>query len=137
MMATGAGRIYPAILKRKEVSMRRTLIAALGIAIATSGQAQPTAKIVGLGAQTCAEFNEEIAATQTAELYYFAWAQGFMSGALIRAPAGLDEGLDLTPHSFPLQGQVDFLRVFCSKNPEQDYMDAVRALYRRLRGPGI
>lgn len=117
--------------------MRSTLIAALGIAVATSAQAQPTAKIVGIGAQNCAEFNKEIGSTQAAELYFFAWAQGFMSGVLIRAPAGLDEGLDLTPRSFPLQAQVDFLRTFCVQNPDQDYMDAVRALYPRLRGPGI
>lgn len=52
--------------------MRRTLIMALGIAVATSAQAQSTAKIVGIGAQTCAEFNKEIGSTQAAERYFFA-----------------------------------------------------------------
>ena len=117
--------------------MRRTVMVALGVMVVMSAQAGSTAKIVGIGAQTCAEFNKEISSNQAAELYFFAWAQGFMSGALIRAPAGIDEDLDLTPPSVPLQAQVHFLRTFCAKNPGQDYMDAVRALYHRLRGPGI
>lgn len=104
-----------------------------GILIATSAQAQ-TAKIVGIGAATCARFNQEIASTPPVERDYLAWAQGFMSGALIRAPQGVDEGLDLTPPSFPLRDQAEFLRSFCAQHPDQDYMDAVRALYHRLRG---
>lgn len=117
--------------------MRETLLVVLCIIAVTSAQAQSTAKIVGIGAQTCAAFNEELLSNQEAEYYYFAWAQGFMSGALIRAPAGHDEGLDLTPPAVPLQTQVKLLRTFCANNPDSDYMDAVRALYRRLRGIGI
>lgn len=56
-----------------------------------------------------------------------------MSGALIRAPEGVDVGLDLTPPSLPLEEQADFLRTFCAKNQDQDFMDATRALYRHLR----
>lgn len=117
--------------------MRVAFLVILCIMAATSAQAQSTAKIVGIGAQTCAAFNKELISNQEAEYYYFAWAQGFMSGALIRAPAGYDEGLDLTPPSVPLQTQVKLLRTFCANNPDSDYMDAVRALYRRLRGIGI
>lgn len=117
--------------------MRKTPIVALNVMVAMSAQAESTAKIVGIGAQSCAAFNEEVSSNQGSELYFFAWAQGFMSGALIRTPAGVDEDLDLTPPSVPLQAQVHFLRSFCAKNPGQDYMDAVRALYHRLRGPGI
>lgn len=61
----------------------------------------------------------------------------FMSGALIRAPAGHGEGLDLTPPSVPLQTQVKLIHTFCANNPDSDYRDAVRALYRHLRGIGI
>lgn len=105
------------------------------VMITTSLHAQ-TAKIVGIGASGCARFNEEIVSTPSAERDYLAWAQGFMSGALVRAPPGVDEGLDLTPPSFPLQSQADFLRAFCARRPGEDYMDAVRALYHRLRGTG-
>ncbi|MER2264621.1 hypothetical protein [Methylobacterium oxalidis] len=107
----------------------------LGAVLALPVQAD-TAKIVGLGASSCKGFNREIEEAPALQRDYFAWAQGFMSGALIRAPQGVDEGLDLTPPTFPLAEQVDFLRSYCAKNPEQDYMDAARALYRRLRELG-
>lgn len=108
----------------------------LCLALATGTQAQIT-KIVGIGAATCARFNQEIADRPAAERDYFAWAQGFMSGALIRAPEGVDVGLDLAPPSMPLNAQADFIRAYCVKNPGEDYMDAVHALYRRLRGPAL
>ncbi|MBZ6414635.1 MULTISPECIES: hypothetical protein [Methylobacteriaceae] len=111
-----------------------SVTSAIGILLSSPATAD-TVKIVGLGASTCAHFNQEIGENPALQRDYFAWAQGFMSGALIRAPQGVDEGLDLTPPSFPLQEQVDFLRAFCAKNQDQDYMDAARALYRRLRGP--
>lgn len=111
------------------------ILTAVGIVAATSAQAQ-TAKIVGLGAANCALFNQEVRDAPAIQRDYFAWAQGFMSGALIRAPQGIDENLDLSPPSFPLQAQAEFLRAFCEKHPDQDYMDAARALYHQLRDPG-
>lgn len=105
---------------------------ALSALLALPAQAE-TAKIVGIGASSCNRFNREIRETPALQRDYFAWAQGFMSGALIRAPEGVDAGLDLTPPSFPLEEQVEFLRTFCAKNQDQDFMDAARALYRHLR----
>ena len=83
-----------------------------------------TGKIVGLGAATCKQFNGDVAANPTVQRDYLAWAQGFMSGVLAQAPQGVDEGLDLTPPSVPLQRQAALLREFCSKNQEQSYADA-------------
>ena len=65
---------------------------------------------------SCARFNEESARSPNTERDYFAWAQGFMSGVLLRAPRGQDETLDLAPPSFSLGKQAAFLREFCSKN---------------------
>lgn len=99
-------------------------------------QAQ-TVKIVGLGAVTCAQFLQEIDGKPQAEREYFAWAQGYMSGLLIRAPAGKDEGLDLMPPAFPLLKQAEFLRRFCSQNTDAGFTDGVNTLYRTLRAaPG-
>ncbi|AWN42566.1 hypothetical protein [Methylobacterium durans] len=114
--------------------MLRCLAIAFTIAVAGPARAE-TVKIVGLGASTCDRFNKEIVGSPLIERDYFAWAQGFMSGALMRAPPGVDEGLDLSPPSVPLESQADFLRSFCAEKPDQDYMDAARALYHRLRGP--
>ena len=121
-------------MNRTETPVLSTAAAALGVLLSSPATAE-TVKIVGLGASTCARFTQEIGENPALQRDYFAWAQGFMSGALIRAPQGVDEGLDLTPPSFSLQEQVDFLRAFCAKNQDQDYMDAARALYHRLRGP--
>ena len=46
----------------------------------------------------------------------------------MRAPAGMDEGLDLLPPTLHLPAQAEFLRTFCRECPERDYMDAVRAV---------
>lgn len=111
------------------------VMVALGAQLALPAQAE-TAKIVGIGAASCNRFNQEIQETPALQRDYLAWTQGFMSGALIRAPQGVDAGLDLTPPSFPLQEQADFLRTFCAQNQEQDFMDAARALYHHLRTLG-
>lgn len=99
-----------------------------------TAQAQ-SVKIVGIGASTCTRFLQEIDGNPPAEREYFAWAQGYMSGLLIRAPAGKDEDLDLTPPAFPLLKQAAFLRTFCGTNRDADYSDAVNTLYRTLRAP--
>ncbi len=114
----------------------RLTAAALCIGLATCATAQET-KIVGIGAATCARFNAQVAEAPASERDYLAWAQGFMSGALMRAPPGVDEDLDLLPPTLPLPDQAAFLRSFCREHPEQDYMDAVRALYHRLRGAAL
>lgn len=116
--------------------MRKDLFVAVFVLAATSAPAQ-MAKIVGIGASSCARFNEEISRSPSTERDYFAWAQGFMSGVLLQAPPGQDEKLDLAPPSFSLLKQAAFLREFCSKRPSQSHADAVLELYLRLRGPEI
>ncbi|GEP08878.1 hypothetical protein [Methylobacterium gnaphalii] len=112
--------------------MMKPTAALLFLGLAVPAQAQVT-KIVGIGASPCSRFNQDIGEAPAKERDYLAWAQGFMSGALIRAPEGVDGGLDLTPSSMPLNAQADFLRSFCTKRPDLDFMDAVHALYRHLR----
>lgn len=114
--------------------MSRWMLAAALLFVITGAQAQAV-KIVGIGASSCIRFKQDVSETPSVEKDYFAWAQGFMSGALFRAPPGVDEDLDLTPPSFPLESQADFLSKFCADHPDQDYLDATRALYHRLRGP--
>ena len=56
-----------------------------------------------------------------------------MSGALLRAPAGVDEGIDLNPPSFPAERQAAHLQAFCEKQPEARYSTGFIELYRLLR----
>ena len=92
-------------------------------------------KIVGIGASSCSQFIGDVENNPKSERDYLAWAQGYMSGLLIRAPAGKDENLDLTPPALGLVQQADFLRMHCSTNLRDDFSDAVNSLYRTLRSP--
>jgi hypothetical protein len=56
-----------------------------------------------------------------------------MSGVLARAPAGIDEGIDLTPRGNSLDRQAEFLREYCARNPALGCSDGVVELYRKLR----
>lgn len=124
--------------KQGRARLARSLIgpvlAVAGGLLAGHAQAQ-SVKIVGIGAATCQDYLREITGRPDVEKNFFAWAQGYMNGLLIRAPAGKDEGLDLTPPAFPLLKQAEFLRTFCSKNRSADFSDGVNELYRTLRAP--
>ena len=96
----------------------------------------PKAKIAGLGAATCQQFNDDVKSNPLVRRDYLAWAQGFMSGVLLSRPPGVDEGLDLNPATFGLVSQLRFLEDHCVKNTSLDFSDAVEALYKRLRREG-
>jgi hypothetical protein len=101
------------------------------------GMANPpeTAKIVGVGAASCSAFLDHVRVDPGSEREYLVWAQGFMSGALLRAPDGIDRGLDLLPPRFPISSQAIFLRRYCEAHPRADYSDGVVELFRTLRSP--
>lgn len=117
---------------------RLLLVMALSsiLAIKASGAEAPKARIVGLGATTCQEFNNDIKANPALRRDYLAWAQGFMSGIILSRPPGVDQGLDLAPKTFDLISQLHFLEDHCARNTALDFSDAVEALYKRLRLEG-
>ena len=97
--------------------------------------AQPSVgNIVGLGAVDCFQFLKDVKENPTrAQREYLAWSQGFMSGVLLGRPPGIDEGLNLNPSTFGLLKQLEFLREYCTQQPFQDFAQAAKALYKRLR----
>ena len=103
------------------------------VAVHAAAQSNVPVKIVGIGATSCARFTSEITANADTEKTYLAWMQGYMSGITVGRPAGVDEGIDLTPYTFPLVAQAEFLREFCAKQPKSDFADGVEQLYVRLR----
>ena len=108
----------------------------LFIAIVTSNAQSQTAKIVGLGATSCAQFSTDADRNPAVQRDYLAWAQGFMSGILLSRPPGVDEKLDLNPPTFSLLKQLEFLRSHCRSHPSDDFVDAAEALYKKLRQEG-
>ena len=95
-----------------------------------------TAGIVGLGATTCLQFNEDIRLNPSVQRDYLAWGQGYMSGILMSRPPGVDQGLDLNPPTFDMINQLHLLRDYCAENTSANFADAVEALYKRLRREG-
>src|SRR5215204_7169260 len=118
----------------KKIAQVLCVIVATGLldAYLSPSKAQ-NVKIVGIGATQCEKYLAKVDGNVVAEREYFAWAQGYMSGLLIRAPAGKDEDLNLEPAEFPLLKQAAFLRTFCQTDPSADFSDGIHALYRILR----
>jgi len=104
--------------------------------VLAAGSEPAIAKIVGLGATSCPQFEREANERPAVQREYLAWAQGFLSGILMGRPPGVDAGLDLNPRSFGLRSQIEFLRDHCRQHPTQDVSDAAVELYRRLRTEG-
>ena len=120
-------------VKSREMGLKAAVMAAACFLGAAHAMAEKTVHIAGIGAARCRTFLEAVGSNPQEERTYFAWAQGFMSGILIGAPSGVDEGINLLHPSFPLQQQADFVRAFCSGNPQAAYSDGVLELYRELR----
>jgi hypothetical protein len=113
------------------------LIALLATGLGRELRAEaPKAKIVGLGATTCEQFNADVKSKPGVRRDYLAWAQGYMSGILVGRPPSVDQGLDLNPAAFDLVSQLQFLEDHCARNNSADFSDAVEALYKRLRKEG-
>jgi len=115
------------------MGLKAVVLAAASFLAAVSAMAEARVNIAGIGAASCRAFMKETESDPQAERTYFAWAQGYMSGITMRAPPGVDEGIDLLHPSFPLQQQADFMRAFCTDNLQADYADGVLELYRELR----
>lgn len=107
-------------------------IIAIGVFISPVSYSQ-TVKIVGLGASSCSKYLADIQKDVELNKQYLAWAQGFMNGVLVRAPAGIDDGLDLLPEAAPVQKQIEFLQDWCVRNVKSDFSDASFNLFKDIR----
>lgn len=101
-----------------------------------TASAQPAA-IAGIGVSRCTLFNEQLAASPALEDYYFVWAQGFMSGVLLRAESGRDTTVNLVSPELMPEQQRQFIRAYCARNPLRYYFHGVAALYQRLGGTSL
>jgi hypothetical protein len=106
---------------------------AMAASISVAG-AQPV-KIAGIGVSRCHVFNEQIADRPGLEELYLTWAQGFMSGVLLRTRPGQDDSLDLT--RMTTDEQRRFLKEYCRANPLRYYYEGVAALYHKLDGKSL
>jgi hypothetical protein len=84
----------------------------------------------GVGSVSCAEFAKMYQGDpDNAELVFFSWAQGFMSGLNMAAMASQKQTRDLAGIAVD---QKRALRSYCANNPLKNYMDGVIEFYGRL-----
>ena len=117
--------------------MKGAVIAAAGIAFAfalnSTAAAQEGARIYGAGARDCAGFLADVKAQPNLGLSYFSWAQGYMShrNTIEKEKNGHD--VNLTPKAFDFSKQYEAMGNFCVINSTAHFVDAVEAVYERLR----
>jgi HdeA/HdeB family len=106
------------------------LLLAVVFAVLGSGQCfaqEEKATIVGAGMVTCAEFAQAYQQNpQSTEGYFFAWAQGYMTG--LNGSMFARKNL----RAWPLEQQKQHIRAFCDKRPLANVRDAARDLFTNL-----
>jgi hypothetical protein len=110
------------------------LLVAVVFAVLGSGQCFAQAEkatIVGVGMVSCLEFAKGYQQDPTStEHYFFAWAQGYMTG--------LNSSMFATNKSrknlggWPLEQQKQHIRAFCDKRPLANFVLAVTDLFNNL-----
>ncbi len=115
--------------------MRVAVVAAVGLALAcaSSAVAQEGARIYGMGARECAGFLTDVKVQPNLSLSYYSWAQGYMShrNTVEKEKSGHD--VDLSPKAFDYTKQYEAMGSFCMINGSAHFVDAVEAVYERLR----
>lgn len=100
------------------ISSSPTVVVQATTAGLLAGQAQAqSVKIVGIGAATCRDFLGEIQGRPDVEKNFFAWAQGYMSGLLIRAPAGKTKDSTLRRRRSRCSSRLSFCAVIVQRTP--------------------
>ena len=88
--------------------------------------------MVGRGGAACSFFLQESSSNHTWGFVYYSWAEGYMSAINVR---NTNSNSDINLSVASLQGpqQLEFLKDYCKKNPDQTFAIAVMNLYSELR----
>lgn len=113
--------------------MKRCLIVAMLLAGIGDVRAQAVvgSQGLGLGMQSCTEFDNEYKAhPEIVQAAYIAWAEGFMSGLNASATANKLPVRDLS--KIDLQSTAADIREYCAMHPFAAYDTAVLTMYNDL-----
>jgi len=89
-----------------------------------------TALIMGAGANTCAQFAQQYGENTAAEVKYFSWVQGFMSGMNSLLNSAKAPTRDLRAHT--VKNEMEQVREYCDAHPLQVFEAAALDLYNSL-----
>jgi hypothetical protein len=87
----------------------------------------------GAGTAKCSQFVTAFDDTtsNTSELVFFSWAEGYMSGFNEERMQLGNPGKDMSGKA--VEDQQEFLRDYCSAHPSDNFMSAVTNLYETMR----
>jgi hypothetical protein len=89
---------------------------------------------MGAGTKSCAIFARTYKdKPKSAEMIYFSWAQGYMSGLNRTAGADNKDSRPANLNVLSVAAQQKFIREFCDRNPLKDCREAVDALLASIR----
>jgi hypothetical protein len=114
--------------------MRGVLRAAAAVLIGwTGGAAAAGLPLEGAGTAKCSQFVAAFddTSSNTSELVFFSWAEGYASGFNEAHMQVGGTGKDMSGMS--VDQQQEFLRDYCSDHPGDDFMSAVTNLYQTMR----
>jgi hypothetical protein len=104
------------------------------IVVGFSGAKAQQYQSMGAGTKSCAVFVRTYKdKPKTAEMIYFSWAQGYMSGVNVAAGIKNRDVRSANLNAIPVTAQQRYIRDFCARNPLKDYRDAVDALLGEIR----
>tara|TARA_B100000780_G_scaffold112343_1_gene78664 strand:- start:255 stop:650 length:396 start_codon:yes stop_codon:yes gene_type:complete len=90
------------------------------------------AVMIGFGQNSCEEFNSDVRESNQWAHHYFSWAAGYMSAINVRNQERFGEAIDLWPASFDGPKQMEFLKNYCSLNPDKMFALGVMTLFNAL-----
>ena len=89
---------------------------------------------MGAGTKSCAVFGRTYKdKPKTANMIYFSWAQGYMSGVNIAAGINNKDYRPANLNAMTIAAQQRFIRDFCDRNPLKDFREAVDTLLSNIR----
>jgi hypothetical protein len=87
------------------------------------------AALKGFGSGTCADYANAARLDQTeADLMFFTWAQGYLSGVNMERLLKRQPVLNLSDDHYQNAAQLTFLHAYCNQHPLAPFMTAVLAL---------
>jgi hypothetical protein len=120
------------------ILLRSVRVRAFGFALVLLAPIQSSVALAdtgwaGAGTVTCAEFIKDTQQDpQNAHRIFASWTQGFMSG-LNSQYLMSKAATDLYPANFSQDAQERLLRNYCEQHPQNEYVEAVLALWWAMR----
>ena len=104
------------------------------IALTSPATAARQYQSMGAGTRSCAVFARTYKEKpKSADMIYFSWAQGYMSGVNIAAGINNKDYRPANLNAMTVAAQQRFIRDFCDRNPLKDFREAVDTLLGNIR----